>query len=122
MENSNDTPALPPHGQPGRLLPPVVAFRRVPVMPRIAAGVAWMSRSACRSEDPELFFPVELAGPALLERISTAKAVCGRCLVRRSCLSYAVRTGQEGIWGGTTTDERRRRRRRSSAGSGPRAA
>jgi WhiB family transcriptional regulator, redox-sensing transcriptional regulator len=50
-----------------------------------------------------------------------ATAVCGRCPVRRSCLSYALRTGPGGIWGGTTTDEHRAMRR-SSAGSGPGAA
>jgi WhiB family transcriptional regulator, redox-sensing transcriptional regulator len=93
-------------------------------MPRVAigtAGTAWMSRGACRREDPELFFPVELTRPAPLQRVSAARAVCGRCPVRRSCLAYALRTGQEGIWGGTTTDERRAMRR-SLPGGGPGAA
>jgi WhiB family transcriptional regulator, redox-sensing transcriptional regulator len=93
-------------------------------MPRVAvgpAGTAWMSRGACQREDPELFFPLELTRPAPLQRVTAAKAVCGPCPVRRSCLSYALRTGQDGIWGGTTTDERRAMRR-SSGGGGPRAA
>jgi WhiB family redox-sensing transcriptional regulator len=90
-------------------------FGRVPVMPRVAAGVAWMSRGACLREDPELFFPAELPGPAPLQRISMAKAVCGRCPVRRSCLAYALRTRQDGIWGGTTTEERRAIRRSPAA-------
>jgi WhiB family transcriptional regulator, redox-sensing transcriptional regulator len=66
----------------------------------------WMSRGACRGEDPELFFPVAAAGPALVQA-SLAKAVCGRCPVQPDSLSYALVTGQhDGIWGGTTTEER----------------
>jgi WhiB family redox-sensing transcriptional regulator len=100
---------------------------RVPVMPRAgggrAAGVAWMSRGACQREDPELFFPVELTGAESLRRISAAKAVCGRCPVRRSCLSYALKTAQDGIWGGTTPDERYAMRRPAARrGSGQRGS
>ncbi len=77
---------------------------------RIAAPHAdragWMLRGACRSEDPELFFPIAAAGPALAQ-VSSAKAVCGRCPVQANCLSYALVTVQnDGIWGGTTTEER----------------
>jgi hypothetical protein len=35
----------------------------------------WMPRGACRGEDPELFFPVTAAGPALAQ-VLAAKAVC----------------------------------------------
>jgi WhiB family transcriptional regulator, redox-sensing transcriptional regulator len=93
-------------------------------MPQVAvgtAGTAWMSRGACRREDPELFFPVELTSSVPLQWVSAAKAVCERCPVRRSCVAYALRTGQDGIWGGTTSGERRAMRR-SPAGSGPGAA
>ncbi len=65
----------------------------------------WMPRGACRGEDPELFFPVTAAGPALAQ-VLAAKAVCFRCAVRTTCLSYALATGQAGIWGGTTQEER----------------
>jgi hypothetical protein len=40
----------------------------------------WRHRSACRDEDPELFFPIGNTGPALLQ-IEEAKAVCRRCEV-----------------------------------------
>ncbi len=67
----------------------------------------WTSQGACQDEDPDLFFPVARAGPAL-EQTAQAKAVCARCLVRTECLSYALGTGQDsGIWGGTTGEERR---------------
>lgn len=65
----------------------------------------WMPRGACQGEDPELFFPIAATGPGLAQVIG-AKAVCFRCAVRAACLSYAVATGQAGIWGGTTQEER----------------
>jgi WhiB family redox-sensing transcriptional regulator len=66
-----------------------------------AGSPGWMPRGACRGEDPELFFPVTAAGPALAQ-VFAAKAVCFQCAVRAACLSYALATGQAGIWGGTT--------------------
>ncbi len=74
----------------------------------------WMPRGACRGEDPELFFPVAAAGPALAQ-VFAAKAVCLRCAVRAACLSYALATGQAGIWGGTTQEERHAMRRSSGS-------
>ena len=74
----------------------------------------WMPRSACQGQDPQLFFPIAATGPVLAQVIA-AKAVCFRCAVRAACLSYAVATGQAGIWGGTTQEERHAMRR--SAGT-----
>lgn len=74
---------------------------------RAAGPHAWMSQGACQDTDPDLFFPVGAAGPALYQ-IAEAKAVCGRCPVRRECLGYALETGQNaGVWGGTSEEERR---------------
>ena len=70
----------------------------------------WMPRGACRGEDPEHFSPVTAAGPALAQ-VFAAKAVCFGCAVRAACLSYALATGQAGIWGGTTQEERHAIRR-----------
>jgi WhiB family transcriptional regulator, redox-sensing transcriptional regulator len=72
----------------------------------------WMPRGACRGEDPELFFPVTAAGPALAQ-VLAAKAVCFGCAVRAACLSFALATGQAGIWGGTTQEEHQAMRRPS---------
>lgn len=91
--------------------------------------VGWMSRGACRGEDPELFFPIAATGPAL-DQVSAAKAVCDRCVVRAMCLAYALATRQAGIWGGTTGDERypasgppgRRARQQAGRLAGPHAA
>ncbi len=77
-------------------------------MPRsefLGGSPSWMPQGACQGEDPELFFPITTAGPALAQ-VFAAKAVCFRCAVRAACLSYALATGQAGIWGGTTQEER----------------
>lgn len=71
----------------------------------------WRVRSACKEEDPELFFPI---GTAVLQ-IDEAKAVCRRCPVMERCLQWAMDSGQEhGVWGGTSEDDRRRMKRRAT--------
>ena len=62
--------------------------------------------------DPEIFYP------PTDEEAADAKAVCGQCAVRETCLEFALDTREsEGIWGGTTARERRRvlRQRRKTA-------
>ncbi|MCX5346139.1 WhiB family transcriptional regulator [Streptomyces atratus] len=74
----------------------------------------WRTASACKDEDPELFFPIGNTGPALLQ-IEEAKAVCRRCPVMERCLQWALESGQEhGVWGGTDEDDRRRMKRRAA--------
>jgi WhiB family redox-sensing transcriptional regulator len=75
----------------------------------------WWSRAACRSADPELFFPVSADGPSRAE-IAQAKAVCAGCDVRRECLTFALATRQpHGVWGGTSPQEREVLRNRGPA-------
>jgi WhiB family redox-sensing transcriptional regulator len=83
----------------------------VPPVTFAARSLGWMARGACRQADPELFFPVAVAGPAA-RQVEAAKAVCGSCVVRASCLSYALEAMPEGVWGGTTLEERRAARKR----------
>jgi WhiB family redox-sensing transcriptional regulator len=66
----------------------------------------WRLLAACRSVDPDLFFPVSSTGNSA-GQVDEAKAVCACCMVRRQCLVFALRTRQaHGIWGGRTTEER----------------
>lgn len=66
----------------------------------------WRLLAACRSAEPDLFFPVSSSGKSL-EQVNEAKAVCARCLVRRQCLAFALLTRQvHGIWGGLSEQER----------------
>ncbi|MFG3550512.1 WhiB family transcriptional regulator [Streptomyces sp. NPDC047725] len=75
----------------------------------------WREHAACRTEDPDLFFPIGATGPALLQT-EQAKAVCRRCPVREQCLQWALDTGQSlGVWGGTSENERRALKRRTAA-------
>ncbi len=69
--------------------------------------MTWLHKGACRSEDPELFFPIGTTGPAL-QQIEAAKQICRRCEVADACLDWALRTGQDsGVWGGLSEVERR---------------
>jgi WhiB family redox-sensing transcriptional regulator len=71
----------------------------------------WTDDAACRGVDPELFYPIAYAGPAL-EQVASAKAICAGCTARANCLDWALRAGEPvGIWGGTTPEERRYLRR-----------
>jgi WhiB family redox-sensing transcriptional regulator len=66
----------------------------------------WLRHAACVGVDPELFFPVGTAGPAV-EETAAAKRVCHRCPVATECLDLALSTGQTaGVWGGTAEQER----------------
>jgi WhiB family redox-sensing transcriptional regulator len=117
----------PGEGSPARdagaVVPAQDACRRL--IARVGAGAgatSWMAHGACHRSDPELFFPIAAAGTAA-EQIQTiyAKTVCGRCEVGKECLSYALRTMPDGIWGGTTREERIGLRARPAARS-PRQA
>ncbi|MGH8905913.1 MAG: WhiB family transcriptional regulator [Egibacteraceae bacterium] len=67
----------------------------------------WRAKTTCLDEDPELFFPIGITGPAI-EQAERAKAVCARCPVAAQCLGWALETGQDaGVWGGLGEDERR---------------
>lgn len=66
----------------------------------------WHRSAACRHADPELFFPVGTAGPAL-EEAERAKQVCAACPVQAPCLKWALEHSVAfGIWGGLTEAER----------------
>jgi hypothetical protein len=53
----------------------------------------WRSLAACRSADPDLFFPISSSGQSTAQ-VAEAKAVCAGCRVRRECLAFALRTHQ----------------------------
>jgi WhiB family redox-sensing transcriptional regulator len=76
--------------------------------------MTWRNRSACLDQEPELFFPIGCSSPALLQE-ARAKAVCRRCEVAQTCLSWAIDSGQDsGVWGALSEDERRYLKRRSA--------
>ena len=71
----------------------------------------WRQMAACRTTEPELFFPVGSTGLAV-DQIVAAKKVCGNCEALSPCLDFALATNQEsGVWGGTSEDERRKLRK-----------
>jgi hypothetical protein len=58
-----------------------------------------------------LFHPDHVGGGPTKEyserRLREARRCCALCPVRRDCLTEALTTNPEGIWGGTTSEERR---------------
>jgi WhiB family redox-sensing transcriptional regulator len=68
--------------------------------------IPWMSEGACRSEDPELFFPIG-EGEASAGQIQQAVSICHGCDVEAACLRFALTNRiKEGIWGGRSERER----------------
>ena len=68
----------------------------------------WRAAGACRSADPDLFFPIATGVVA----VRKALRICAGCGVRQQCLDFAMRNGEmNGVWGGTTAEERIRARR-----------
>jgi WhiB family redox-sensing transcriptional regulator len=69
--------------------------------------MGWRHQAACRTEEPELFFPIGTSESAL-DQLAEAKSVCRGCPVVSECLAWALETGQNsGVWGGMSEDERR---------------
>jgi WhiB family redox-sensing transcriptional regulator len=77
----------------------------------------WRNHAACRSQDPELFFPIGTTDRALAQ-LQRAKAVCRTCPVQAPCLDWALRSepiGQEsGVAAGLSEGERRALKRRAA--------
>ena len=48
----------------------------------------WRQFAACRSTEPDLFFPIGTTGPAV-DQIESAKRVCRACDVQDTCLDFA---------------------------------
>lgn len=76
-------------------------------------GTHWSLRAACRSEDPELFFPLGIGhSDASKNQMELARLICRECPLQRWCLAYALRIDAEfGMWGGKTPTERKKLRR-----------
>jgi WhiB family redox-sensing transcriptional regulator len=73
----------------------------------VYADLSWSAEGACRSTEPDLFFPIGRTN-GLSPQAQQAKRICGACGVRAACLDYALAAPSlTGIWGGTDEQERR---------------
>jgi WhiB family redox-sensing transcriptional regulator len=73
----------------------------------------WEQRSACRREDPNLFFPISYDSIEGALQVEEARAVCYRCPVAQACLTAIMEreggknaTYRHGVWAGTTPSQR----------------
>lgn len=65
----------------------------------------WMDDAACKSHDPNIFFP------GRGEPADRALSFCARCPVTEQCLTYALDLGiVGGVWGGMAERQRRKLR------------
>lgn len=62
---------------------------------------------ACGPDNRELFL-AEGADDGRTTEAKQALAICWRCPARETCLRYALRHHERGIWGGTTEKDRDR--------------
>ena len=67
----------------------------------------------CAETDPDSFFTKDYfddengkSAASSYENERGIKAICNECPMKLDCLTYALETGQHGIWGGTTENER----------------
>lgn len=70
----------------------------------------WQEQARCVIEkaDPDLFIPPFGESKSdLVKRNRKALAICERCEMKAPCLEFALRMGEDGIWGGTTGRQRR---------------
>jgi WhiB family transcriptional regulator, redox-sensing transcriptional regulator len=101
------TAGIPRHAS--HINPSVLVLARIIA----TAAKAWTGDALCAQADPDTFFAEGT------HRTTLAKAICGRCPVRQSCLDFALETGEEsGVWGGLDPHERQLilwRRKRQAA-------
>ena len=62
----------------------------------------WQQHGTCRGEGTDIFFHERY-----LHAVREAKKLCDICVVRESCLDFAIKNDCVGVWGGMTTVERR---------------
>jgi WhiB family redox-sensing transcriptional regulator len=67
----------------------------------------WHKRGACRGRG-NLFF-----NDKKKSNVAKAKALCAICVVKETCLAYAMENDDHGVWGGMTLNERRVARRKA---------
>ena len=65
----------------------------------------WRKQSACRGLDTNMFF---VNAGQTVKATKIKKQLCKNCVVRKSCLQYALDNKCKGIWGGTSEHERKK--------------
>lgn len=64
----------------------------------------WARYSACKGEDPNIFFPDGYDR----DQYALARSICAECPATKGCLQYALDNRvREGMWGGLSPRERK---------------
>jgi hypothetical protein len=68
---------------------------------RYDVSLAWQNQGACQREEVEIFFPKR-------GQTTNAAEYCGQCVVKETCLDYALTNSlSDGIWGDHSGRQRR---------------
>lgn len=71
----------------------------------------WMLDARCRGMDPALFFPDE-SQHDWYRHVAEAQTICLICPVKKDCLEWSLKRGENmGVWGGESERERRKIKR-----------
>jgi len=73
-----------------------------PFVEILVENPSWMKRGNCYGEPTAIFFPTK--GKWINKVV---EEYCDMCVVKQSCLQYALDNNTKGIWGGTSELERR---------------
>lgn len=103
---------------PSKLTPELEPEGDFSIPPPTGLENRWMRQAACLDHEPELFFP---PGPAAIDHIAQAQAICRGCPVASDCLTVALADPTlVGVWGGTSDSQRAALRRTTAAGASDR--
>lgn len=67
--------------------------------------VDW-DRAACNSLPTNFFYRIEDRGMTKIIDLDVFRFTCTPCPIWRSCLGYAIKKEEYGVWGGMTSSER----------------
>jgi hypothetical protein len=109
-------PAAPSSRREERIEAAKARMRLLLAVSTLEPSDGWHHRAACLGADADMFGPADRVGttsrgPEIEQedraRHQRAKLDCIRCHVRTDCLAFALKSGEEGTWGGqyfTTMD------------------
>lgn len=80
------------------------AWARITRFLELPAQGPWIQQAACAGDNPDHWYLAENRGG----NFGYARTICAGCPVRRDCLDWAIRAGEDqGLWGGLSPSQRR---------------
>jgi hypothetical protein len=75
----------------------------------VDADMSWQDKANCRGVDTDIFYLEQGLTKENNEKKVIYKELCGKCIVKGKCLSFAqINQIEHGVWGGLTPRERKK--------------